>query len=481
MPQSQIPVACVQTRAYDRAHFAARWPHARALLEDAARSGAKLVVLPEGSVPGYVLGDEPVSENELATATHDIAHIAREHACTMVYGGATIVDGKTFNAAIAVGPSGDELGFAAKQFLWHFDRRWFAAGATLDPIDTPVGRLGLLVCADGRIPTIAATLVDRGAQLLVMPTAWVTSGRDPLALENVQADLMANVRARENGVPFIVANKCGVELQSVAYCGKSAIIDAGGDFIARAGERDEEIISGDVTIREQAEHRIEGARLWHFTTSIAAEHDVPVRSRARIAFALTSPDNTRLAQLAAQADADAFILFGEMPVGERVEPTGLIRLSCYAHDDSNAVDVRVAFDDREAAGNTHEMAGLRYADVPPKLFRDPRGLVHARLNRGVDLFICRTDGDPDWSVRLARTRAAELRAFVVCFDLERERAFAVDPDGVVVAGTFGEFHLAAFLYDSTRTAATMVAPRTDVLEGLRIAESVRAKRTTSLA
>jgi predicted amidohydrolase len=463
----------------------------RALLEDAARSRAKLVVLPEGSVPGYVLGDEPLDERELATAAHDIAHIAREHACTIVYGGAKIVDGKTFNAAIAVGPLGEELGFAAKQFLWHFDRRWFAAGATLDPIDTPVGKLGLLVCADGRIPTIAATLVDRGAQLLVMPTAWVTSGRDPFALENIQADLMANVRARENGVPFVVANKCGVELQSVAYCGKSAIIDASGDFVARALEREEEIVSGTVTVREQPHAGPGDARLWHFSTSIATEHDVSVRSRARIAFAFASSDITNLVRLAAQADADAFILFGEMPeaygssTGDRAEffavSTRLIRISYEAHYESNAVGVRVAFDDHEASDGTHENAGLRYASVAPTALRDPRGLVHARLNRGVDLFICRTDGDPDWSVRLARTRAAELRAYVVCFDRERERAFAVDPDGVVVAGTFDEFRLAAFVYDKARTAATTVAPHTDVLEGLRIAESVRAKRTTSFA
>jgi predicted amidohydrolase len=425
----------VQTRAYDRADFAVRWPHVRTSLEAAAGTGAKLLVLPEGSVPGYVLGDEPVEERELATASRDIAQIARVHACTIVYGGAKIVNGKTFNAAIAVGPTGDELGYAAKQFLWHFDRRWFAPGATLDPIDTPVGKLGLLVCADGRIPTIAATLVDRGAQLLVMPTAWVTSGRDPLALENIQADLMANVRARENGVPFVVANKCGVEAQSVAYCGKSAIIDASGDFIARAGERDEEIVSGTVTIHEQREREFEEARFARATTSVAQEHDAPVRSRARIAFAFASSDVTSLVQLAAQADADAFIVLGE---------TG------------------------EAYGAS---SGLRFANVAPNAFREPRGLVHARLG-GIDLFICRTDGDPDWSVRFARTRAAELRAFIVCFDAERERAFAVDPDGVVVAGTFGEFRLAAFVYDSARANATMVAPRTDVLEGLRIAESI---------
>ena len=59
-----------------------------------------------------------------------------------------------------------------------------------------------------------------------MPTAWVTSGRDPTALENVQADLLGRVRAYENRVPFVAANKCGSELGMVAYCGKSQIVDS---------------------------------------------------------------------------------------------------------------------------------------------------------------------------------------------------------------------------------------------------------------
>jgi predicted amidohydrolase len=450
----------VQTRAYDRAHFDAHWPHVRTSLEAAAHGGAKLVVVGEGSVPGYVLGDEPVAERELATAAHDIAHVARTHACTIVYGGAKIVDGRTFNAAIVVGPSGDELGFAAKQFLWHFDRRWFAPGATLDPIDTPVGKLGLLVCADGRIPTIAATLVDRGAQLLVMPTAWVTSGRDPLALENIQADLMANVRARENGVPFIVANRCGVEQQSVAYCGKSAIIDAAGDFIARAGERDEEIVAGTVTLAAAS------ARV-RVMPIAAPQRAAPVttRARARIAFAFARESEVAgFARLAAQADADVLVTYAK----SAAHPQSTLPLAHVAIGASDANDV------------TNDAANLRYARVAAGTLCDSRALVLARLG-DVDLFFCDAAGDPAWTLRFARTRAAELRVFVLVFDAEHARAFAVDPDGVVVAGTYDEYRLATFVYDHARTSATMVAPRTDVLEGLRFAESVRAKRTTMFA
>ncbi len=456
MSKTQIPVACVQTRAHDRERFGERLPEILALTDRACRAGAKLVVLPEGSVPAYVLGDRPVDDSELADAGNAIAKIAREHNATIVYGGAKRLADRTFNAAIAVGPTGEELGFAAKQFLWHFDRRWFAAGATLDPIETPLGKLGLLVCADARIPTIAATLVDRGARILVMPTAWVTSGRDPAALENVQADLMANVRARENGVPFVVANKCGVERESVAYCGKSAIIDATGAFVARGTERDEAIVAGTIATDDAL---VERTRVLE---AHVRERPDPARSRARIAFAFAGRDDAaRFAQLAAQADADTFVTFArarDRATDHAGEAGGLIRIALDATSERDVV---------------REVAGLRYAFVGQETLANPRGLAPARL-AGVDLFICALAGDADWNARVVRTRAVELRAFALVFDTERERAFAVDPDGVIVAGTFDDYRLAAFVYDAARAAQTIVAPRTDVLEGLRIAESIRA-------
>src|SRR6202011_4601002 len=95
---------------------------------------------------------------------------------------------------------------------------------------------------------VASTLVAKGAEILIVPTAWVTSGRDPNALENLQADLMAPVRARENGVPLIVANKVGVEARSVAYCGKSQIVAADGSIVALASQDEETTVHGTIAI-----------------------------------------------------------------------------------------------------------------------------------------------------------------------------------------------------------------------------------------
>jgi len=180
------PVAAVQTRAHDRTDFVKRWPELVARIATAAESGARLIVVPEGTVPAYVIGAEPVDSQLLEAAAQDVIAVASRTGATIVYGGARAGADRLANAAYVVTPAGI-AGYADKCFLWHFDRRWFRAGEALDPIDTPVGRLGVFVCADGRIPTIGAALVARGAEILVVPTAWVTSGRDPQALENLQA------------------------------------------------------------------------------------------------------------------------------------------------------------------------------------------------------------------------------------------------------------------------------------------------------
>jgi predicted amidohydrolase len=446
----KIPVAALQPSAHNRADFDAAWPRIRDLAHAAASRGAKLIVLPEATVPGYVLGSEPVDPGQLERAAADVREIARGSGATIVYGTAKIVDGHVYNAAVCVAPDGRELGHAPKRFLWHFDRRWFAPGATLRPIETPVGTLGVLVCADGRIPTIAATLAERGAQILVMPTAWVTSGRDPAALENVQADLMANVRARENGLPFVIANKCGVELASVAYCGKSAIIAADGSFVARGSETAEEIVFGEIAPA--------APRTRPPDERIAPSPRASERERARFAFttARAHPELERLAELAGFADCDAV----------------------FARDAASAGGAPAAIENvaRGATAAPRACAEVAYAVVDDRTMHDPRGLVAERLG-GIDLFVWCADHarDPAWQLRFARTRAAELRAYVLVFDGGGERAYAVDPDGAVVAGTFGAYRMASFAYDKARARATTVAPATDVLAGLRAAEAIRAE------
>ena len=408
MAHRTLNVAAIQTAAHDRTSFREVWPGIAERARGAAREGARLIVLPEGTLPAYVLGYRSFEESEIAAGLEDCRAIARRFEAVIVAGAARRDGARLFNSAIVIDRDGSIAGAADKHFLWHFDRQWFAAGERLEPIQTSIGCLGALICADGRIPTIARALVDRGAEILVMPTAWVTSGRDPDNLENIQADLLATVRARENDVPFVAANKCGVEMGCVAYCGKSQILRADGTVSLKASQDREDTIIATVELRAPKPSRAESIR--------AALGRAALSHVQRIAITAREPqpgDDDRKRIL----EADVLLY-----------------------------------------GNVEE-------HVNDACVMDPGGLAEIRRSEK-DFVVWRTSLDPLWQIAFARARALELRMYVVAVDTARGRAFAVDPDGAVLCGTFDGYDIASFTYDPARTAQTLVAPGTDVRLGL---------------
>jgi predicted amidohydrolase len=411
-----ITAAVIQTAAHDRTSLSHAWPAIAARVRAAAAQGAQLLVLPEGTLPAYVLGYETFSEAEIAEALAECAAIAKEHGSVIVIGTARREGERVYNSALIIDADGTVAGSGDKHFLWHFDRQWFAPGEQLQPVQTAAGTIGALVCADGRIPTIARTLVDRGAQLLVMPTAWVTSGRDPQNLENVQADLLARVRARENGVPFLAANKCGVERGCVAYCGKSQIVNADGSIAALAPQDAQTTLFAEIALETPQANR-------------APAQDLPAADAPREALRLAITARARC-----EEDAEALrILEADALIG----PAGAW-----------------------PAGR------IAYPIVDDGTVLDPGGLAQLRLAGGT-FAVWKTSYDPQWQVTFARTRALELRMYFVVIDESRRRAYAVDPDGTVICGTFDGYEIASFAYDPARTEQTFVAPGTDVREGLR--------------
>ena len=374
----------------------------------AAAADADLLVLPEATLPAYVLGDDRIDDAAVESSISELRSIARNARCAVVAGAAIRYDGRLFNSAVVIDNDGSVRGRADKIFLWHFDRKWFAPGERIEPVDTSVGRLGVMICADGRMPGIASELADRGAEVLVMPTAWVTSGRDPSHLENLQADLLARVRAHENALPFVAANKCGTELGIVAYCGKSQIVDANGDVIAMASQEREETIVAELAIASGSNPRAMDA-------PSPSRRDVPT-GVTRVAFSLQAPP------------ADARAILDVLDANE------------WLHPDSPEV-------------------------IPAAYARDPRLLPRYR-EAGFRRVVLRNDEPDQWLERIARARAAELRLYVFVFDRSQRRAYAVDPDGAVVAGTYDGLNVASCALDYERTAQTLVAPGTDIAEGL---------------
>jgi predicted amidohydrolase len=412
-----IRVAAVQLRAHTRADFASS-VDATVASASAAAEHADLAVLPEGTFPAYVLERDDVDDVAIARSLARLQDVAAKNRCAIVAGAAIRSGGKLRNAAVVIDTDGSIAGRAEKLFLWHFDRHWFEAGERIAPVRTSIGSIGAMICADGRIPWIARALVDRGADIIAMPTAWVTSGRDPALLENVQADLLARIRARENRVPFAGANKCGVELGAVAYCGKSQIVDADGNVVAIASQHDPEIVRATVTI---------GAS----PVAPRDADDIPVRTLANVApFRVAIALDTRaldIGRLRGFLDVDCVVTAD----GGIAELDGAI--PAVAISDERAYD--------PVALPAYRQAGYRAA-------------------------VWIATASSEWTAAFARARALELRIYVVVFDRSADRAYAVDPDGAIVAGTFGEYRLASFTLDPRRTMETTVAPGTDIAEGL---------------
>ncbi len=203
----------------------------------AAAAGAELLVLPEGAFPAYVLGSRAAYDaaRRAGLPSPDgfmqrLQAAARHHRLTICAGFVAEEGNRLRNAALVVAADGTVCGVRHKAFLWDFDRDYFTPADTIAPVDTPLGRVGVLVCADMRLPELPAALVWQGATLLVQPTAWVNAGR-PDRPWNPQPDFLIAARAREFGVPVASASKAGWE-GGHEFVGGALVCDAQGNVAA---------------------------------------------------------------------------------------------------------------------------------------------------------------------------------------------------------------------------------------------------------
>ncbi len=167
------------------------------LVRDAARQGADLIVIPEGAMhdfgqPDLALGRvaQPVDGPFSAT----ISELARE-------AGATVVAGmfershdaaRPFNTLVAFGPAGDLLATYRKSYLYDSfgyreSDRLTAGDGTPVTVKTADLTLGLMTCYDLRFPELGRALVDAGAEVFVVPAAWVRGSPQGRPLDDVAA------------------------------------------------------------------------------------------------------------------------------------------------------------------------------------------------------------------------------------------------------------------------------------------------------
>ncbi|GAB3802722.1 carbon-nitrogen hydrolase family protein [Humibacter antri] len=208
------------------------------LASQAAQRGARLVVFPEYS--SYFV--DPVDALYLDHAeplygpfTTSLARLADELALTIVAGFAERTDDQNrfFNTLVAVAPGSGIRAVYRKQHLYDaFGVREseVVRPGPLEPpqlFDVDGLTVGLQTCYDLRFPEITRTIVDAGADLVVVPSEWV---RGPLKEHHWRTLITA--RAIENTVFVAAADQVGG-----VSIGSSVIVDPMGVVLADAGER----------------------------------------------------------------------------------------------------------------------------------------------------------------------------------------------------------------------------------------------------
>ena len=198
----------VASAAYDLTWFDHFDDHAAKLtawVADAAGQGARLLVFPEyGSMELCSLGGRAVA-GSLEASLHEVARhgpasdalhleLARRFDCLILGASAPFFSGaRPVNRSTLYGPDGI-IGHQDKQIMTRFEReQWnVVAGQGLQPMETDLGRIGVIICYDSEFPLLARHLVDQGAEVLLAPSctdsqagfARVRIGAMARALEN---------------------------------------------------------------------------------------------------------------------------------------------------------------------------------------------------------------------------------------------------------------------------------------------------------
>ncbi|PUB24843.1 putative amidohydrolase [Promicromonospora sp. AC04] len=219
-------------------------------MREAADQGVDLLVLPEQALQGYLpdtlsldldhVGYQQEHAEPLdGPSVRRIVALASELGLHVIFG-MTERDTRSshvlYNTAVLLGPSG-LVGSYRKVHQPGDEKHVYWPGDEFPVFDTELGRIGMLICYDKCFPETTRALALRGAQILVMPTAWAyqDAACDPATDPMVDYyTLFGRVRALENQCWFIGANLVG-PLGRLRYHGHSRVIDPLGRIVADTG------------------------------------------------------------------------------------------------------------------------------------------------------------------------------------------------------------------------------------------------------
>lgn len=239
----------------------------------AAAAGAKLVLLPENFAvldggPQTLFAEEEGNDEGLLQGF--LRQQALTHGITLVGGTiplitrplhageitpARMTDGRVRPASLVFGPHGERLARYDKMHLFdvmvadkqaqYSESRSFEPGDEVVCVQTPVGMLGMSICYDLRFPELYRRLLEKGAQLMTVPSAFTQ------VTGQAHWEVLLRARAIENQCYVLAANQGGVHNATRETFGHSMIVDPWGRVLSVL-EKGEGFVSAPIDLEELA-------------------------------------------------------------------------------------------------------------------------------------------------------------------------------------------------------------------------------------
>ena len=266
---------------------------------EAARQGAEVVCLPELFRAQYFCQREDIALFDLAEAipgpsTDKLGAVAREEKVVVV---ASLFErrapGLYHNTAVVLEKDGHIAGLYRKMHIpedpLYYEKFYFTPGDLgFRAFDTSAGKIGTLVCWDQWYPEAARITALQGANVLFYPTAigWHPHEKEQFGEAQYEAwQTIQRAHAIANGVYVAAVNRVGLEHGDVRgnradgpgleFWGGSFLADSFGRVIAKAAHDREEILIGEIDLRQMEETR----RNWPFLRDRRIDAYGPITSR----------------------------------------------------------------------------------------------------------------------------------------------------------------------------------------------------------
>ncbi len=240
-------------------------------IREAAAKGAQLILLQELHSSHYFCQQEQLSYFDLAESipgptSNRLARLAQELDIVIV---ASLFEkraaGLYHNTAVVLEKDGSIAGIYRKMHIpddpGYYEKFYFTPGdagnnSGFVPIETSLGRLGVLICWDQWFPEAARLMSLAGADILLYPTAIGWDKQDDSAEQQRQQSAWRTIQqahAIANGIPVAACNRCGIEAADdgngqIHFWGASFIVGPQGELLAEAPTDDAAVLLAELDL-----------------------------------------------------------------------------------------------------------------------------------------------------------------------------------------------------------------------------------------